>query len=104
MSSSPRWQILSLIIMSVVLVGLGVWLFQAGFVLLGCGFIGVFLWRAQQFATWLIVPVKAPPEVTPALNSPWQRVILSVVCLLAAGVCAVGIYLWHLWPEEWQAG
>jgi hypothetical protein len=91
-------------IMSVVLVAFGVWLLQAGFVLLGCGFIGVFLWRGQQFATWLIAPAKIPSEVTPSFSSPWQRLILSVVCFLAAGVCAVGVYLCHLWPEEWQAG
>jgi multisubunit Na+/H+ antiporter MnhG subunit len=24
--------------------------------------------------------------------------------MLGAAVCALGVYLWRLWPEEWQAG
>jgi peptidoglycan/LPS O-acetylase OafA/YrhL len=32
------------------------------------------------------------------------RPFLSVICLLGAAVCAVEVYLWRLWPEEWQAG
>jgi di/tricarboxylate transporter len=39
-----------------------------------------------------------------SLTSTWQRLLLSVICLLGAAVCAVGVYLWRLWPEEWQAG
>jgi hypothetical protein len=31
-------------------------------------------------------------------------VLQSVVYLLGAAVCALGIYLWRLWPAEWQAG
>jgi len=99
-----QWQVLSLIVMSLAGIVLGVWLLRAGFVLLGCVGIAVFLWRGQQFATWLAVPRMAPSGVTPPLNSWWQRFLLSIVCLLGAAVCAVGIYVWRLWPEEWQAG
>ncbi len=42
--------------------------------------------------------------VTPPLNSWWQRLLLSVVCLLGAAACAIGVYLWRWWPEQWQAG
>jgi len=97
-------QILFLIVMALVGVVLGVWLLRAGFVALGCAFIALFLWRGQQFATWLAIPRMAPSDVTLPLNSWWQRLLLSIVCLLGAAVCAVGIYLWRLWPEEWQAG
>ena len=67
---------------------------------LGC----CFLWRGQQFVVWFLAPVNAPSGVTSPLTSTWQRLLLSVVCLLGAAVCAVGIYLWRLWPEQWQAG
>jgi hypothetical protein len=99
-----QWQILALIVMAVVGVGLGIWLFRTGFTVLGCTYIGLFLWRGQQFAVWLIATHTAPSDVTPPLSSTWQRLLLSIICLLGAGVCAVGVYLWHLWPEEWQAG
>ncbi len=97
-------KILALIIMSVIGVGLGVWLFRAGFTLLGCVYMGLFLWRGQQFAVWLIAPKLAPPDATPAMNSSRQRILLSLICFLGSAVCALGVYLWHLWPEEWQAG
>jgi hypothetical protein len=90
--------------MSLIGVVLGIWLTWLGFIGLGSLFIGVFLWRAQQFALWLIAPNQVPSDFTPPLISSWQRLLLSVVCLLAAGVCAVGVYLWRSWPEEWQAG
>src|SRR6267142_7038973 len=99
-----RWQVLSLIIMSLVGVGLGVWLFRAGFVLLGSVYIGLFLWRGQLFAIWLIGPGTVPSDVTPPLNFWWQRLLLSIVSLLGAVVCAIGVYLWQWWPEQWQAG
>jgi hypothetical protein len=79
-------------------------LVRAGFTVLGCVCIAVFLWRGQQFAVWLIAPSLAPSDVTPPLNAWWQRLLLSIVCLLGAAVCAVGVYLWQLWPENWQAG
>jgi hypothetical protein len=104
MVSSRRWQILALITMALVGVGFGIWLLRAGFITLGCVWIGVFLWRGQQFAVWLIAPVKAPSDVTLPLTSIWQRLLLSVICLLGAAICAVGVYLWRLWPEQWQAG
>jgi hypothetical protein len=104
MIGSRRRQISILITMALVGIGFGIWLFQLGFATLGCVYIGIFLWRGQQFAVWFVAPAKAPPDVTPALTSRWQRVLLSIVCLLGSSVCAVGIYLWHLWPEEWQAG
>jgi multisubunit Na+/H+ antiporter MnhG subunit len=90
--------------MAIIGVGLAIWLFQAGFVKLGCLGIGVFLWRSRQFAAWLIVPASAPSDGTPPLRSKWQRILLSTVCLFGAAVCALGIYLWRWWPEEWQAG
>lgn len=99
-----RWQILALIGMSLVGVAFGIWLFRTSFTILGCLYIGVFLWRAQQCAVWLIAPARAPSDVTPPLNSWWQRLLLSVVCFLGAAVCAIGVYVWRWWPEEWQAG
>jgi hypothetical protein len=104
MVGSRRWQILALVAMALVGVGFGIWLFRAGFTILGCVYIGVFLWRGQQFAIWLIAPERAPSEVTLPLSSWQQRLLLSIVCLLGASVCAVGVYLWRMWPEEWQAG
>ena len=104
MASGRRWQILALIAMSVVGIAFGIWLFGAGFAILGCAYTVLFLWRGQQFAIWFFVPSRAPSDVTPPLSSWWQRLLLSIVCLLGAAVCAVGVYLWRLWPEEWQAG
>jgi hypothetical protein len=104
MIGTRRWQVVALIVASLVGVVLGIWLFRAGFTVLGCVFIGVFLWRGQQFSVWLLAPAGAPSDVAPALSSSWQRLLLSIVCLLGAAVCAVGIYLWRLWPEQWQAG
>jgi hypothetical protein len=99
-----RWQILGLMAMAVVGIVFGVWLFREGFVGLGCFWMAVFLWRAQQFAVWFISPIKAPSNVVAPLASKTQRMLLSVICLIAASVCAVGIYLCRLYPEDWQAG
>jgi hypothetical protein len=104
MISRRRWQILALIAMALIGIGLGVWLLRTGFVALSCLYIGVFLWRMQQFVVWFIFPVKAPSDRTLPMTSRWERLLLSVVCLLGAAVCAVGVYLWRLWPDEWQAG
>src|SRR5258708_5338451 len=104
MIDSRRWQILALITMALVGIGFGIWLLREGFVTLGCIWVALFLWRGQQFAVWFIAPVKAPSDVTPALTSRWQRLLLSIICLLGAAVCALGAYLCRLWPEEWQAG
>jgi|SRR5579864_8931472 len=104
MVSNRRWQILGLIVMALVGVGFGIWLLRAGFITLGCVWIGVFLWRGQQFTVWLVAPDMAPSDVASPLTSTWQRVLLSIICLLGAAVCALGIYLWRLWPEQWQAG
>ena len=101
---SRRWQILALIIMALVGIGFGIWLLREGFVALGCFCIGVFLWRGQQFAVWFIAPVRSPSDVTSPLTSRWQRLLLSIVCLLGAAVCAIGVYLWWWWPDQWQAG
>jgi hypothetical protein len=104
MPSNRKRQVLGLILMAVVGVAFGIWLLRAGFLVLGCFWVGVFLWRGQQFVVWFLAPVKAPSGVTPPLTSTWQRLLLSIVCLLGAAVCAAGIYLWRLWPEQWQAG
>lgn len=101
---SRRWQILTLITMALVGISFGTWLLRSGYIALGCVWVGVFVWRGQQFVVWFIVPNKAPSGVTAPLISKWQRLLLSVTCLLGAAVCAVGIYLWRLWPEQWQAG
>ena len=101
---SRRWQILALMTMALVGIGFGIWLFRVGFITLGCFWMAVFLWRGQQVAVWFVAPVRAPSDITPPLASRWQRLLLSIVCLLGAAVCAVGVYLWRLWPEQWQAG
>ena len=98
-----RWQILALLMMSLVGVSFGIWLLRKGFIRLGCIWVGVFLWQGQQFAVWFVAPARAPSDAALPLNSRWQRLLLSIVCLLGASVCAVGVYLWRLWPEEWQA-
>ena len=90
--------------MALVGVGFGIWLLRAGFIILGCLWIAAFVWRAQQFAVWFMAPLKAPSDVTPQLLSRAQRLLLSIICLLGAAVCGVGIYLWRMWPEQWQAG
>jgi hypothetical protein len=100
-----RRKILALMVMALIGVGLGVWLVRRGFVYLGCLFVAVFIWRAQEFLVWFITPFKAPDDYyTPPLTSRWQSVLLSVICLVAGIVCAVGVYLWRLWPEKWEAG
>jgi hypothetical protein len=104
MAGNRQLQILLLVFASLLGIVIGVWLLSAGFVALGCAFIALFLWRGQQFAIWLAVPRMAPADVTPPLSSLWQRLLLSIVCLLGAGTCAVGVYLWRMWPEEWQVG
>jgi len=103
MIESSRWQILALIAMAPVGIFLGIWLFRAGFPVLGCVYVGVFLWRGQQFALRLVAPGVAPTDVTLPMSS-GQRFLLSIICLFGAAFCAIGVYLWRLWPEEWQAG
>lgn len=104
MISNRQRQIFGLIVMAVIGVGFGIWLLRTGFLALGSLWVGVFLWRGQQFVVWFLAPVKAPSGGTPPLTSKWQRLLLSMVCLLGAAVCAIGIYLWRWWPEQWQAG
>jgi hypothetical protein len=104
MNGSRQRQILGLIVMAFIGVSFGIWLLRAGFLAPGCLWIGVFLLQGQRFVVWFLAPVKAPTGVTPPLASKWQRLLLSIICLLGAAVCAVGIYLWRLWPEQWQAG
>jgi hypothetical protein len=104
MVRSRRLQILVLVAMALVGVCFGIWLFRDGFIALGCLWIAVFVWRAQQFTVWLVAPFKAPSDFAPPLTSRGQRLLLSVICLLGAAVCAVGVYLWRWWPEQWQAG
>jgi hypothetical protein len=90
--------------MALVGAGFGIWLLHVGYVALGCAWAGLFLWQGQQFVVWFIAPAKAPSDFTPPLTSRGQRILLSIVCLLGAAVCAIGIYLWWWWPEQWQAG
>ncbi|HSY98057.1 MAG TPA: hypothetical protein VK788_01060 [Terriglobales bacterium] len=104
MTGGRRWQILALIVMALVGVVLGVWLFRAGFTVLGCVYVTVFLWRGQQFALWLIAPSMAPSDVILPMSSRLQRFLLSIICLFGGAVSAIGVYLWRVWPEEWQAG
>ena len=104
MTGNRRWPILLLIVMSLVGIGLGIWLFRAGEILLGCIEIGLWLWMAQRFAIFLIVPGAVPSNVALPVRSLWQRILLAIVCLLGAAICAVGVYLWYWWPEEWHAG
>jgi hypothetical protein len=104
MIGSRQRKILGLILMALIGVGFGVRLLHAGYTIIGCVSVGVFLWRGQQFSVWLIVPSSAPSDTTPPLTSRWERLLLSIVCVLGAAVCAVGVYLCRLWPEEWQAG
>ena len=53
---------------------------------------------------------EADSDVTcPVVLGIWlfrQASLFPVVSTLVYffGVCAVGVYLWRLWPEEWQAG
>jgi hypothetical protein len=103
--SGRQKRILALVVMSLIGIGFGGWLVRRGFVYLGCLFVSVFIWRAQEFLVWFITPFKAPDDYyAPPLTSRWQRVLLSVICLVAGIVCAVGVYLWRLWPEQWEAG
>jgi len=104
MLSSRRLKILGLITMAFVGVGFGIWLVRRQFVTLGSVWIGVFVWRAQQFAVWFLSPIKAPSDTTAPLTSKWQRLLLLIVGLLGATVCGAGVYLSLLWPEQWQAG
>jgi peptidoglycan/LPS O-acetylase OafA/YrhL len=90
--------------MALIGVSLGIWLLRAGYTTFGRIWTCVFLWRAQRFGVWLIGPDVAPSGVTPHLASKRQRFLLSGICILGATVCAVGVYLWCLWPKEWQAG
>lgn len=90
---SRQWQTLALIAMALFGVGFGIWLLRKGFAALGGLFVGLFLWRVQQFVVWFIAPARAPSDVTPPLTSRWQPLLLSIVCLLGAAVCAVGVYL-----------
>ena len=99
-----RWQVWTLIGISLVGVAFGIWLCWAGFPLMGSLCLGVFLWRAQQFALWLVVPRMIPSDTTPTLGSCWEHLLLLVICLLGTAVCAVGAYIWRWWPEHWQAG
>jgi hypothetical protein len=104
MLSRHQWHVPLLILMSVIGAALGIWLIRAGFIVLGCIYIAVFLWRSKQFVGWMIAPARIPSDSTPSFASWKQHLVLSVICLLGAAVCAIGVYLWRWWPEEWQAG
>ena len=60
MMDGKRLQISGLVLMAILAVGLGIWLLRAGYTALGCVWVGVFLWRAQQFSFWLIVRKRHP--------------------------------------------
>jgi len=55
-----RLQVWTLIGMSLVGVIFGIWLCWAGFPLIGSPCLGVFLWRAQRFALWLVALARFP--------------------------------------------
>ena len=93
---------LILVLMACIGIGLGMWLFRSGEVVLGSLSIALWTWNARLYAIWLIVPRR--PIAAKPFASLWQRVTLATVCFLAAGICGVGAYIWRLWPEEWQAG
>jgi hypothetical protein len=99
-----QWQVWTLIGMSLVGITFGIWLCWADFPFIGSLWLGVFLWWARQLVVGLVAPRKIPSEVAPTLTSWWERLTIGVICLLGIVVCAVGIYLWRSWPEEWQAG
>ena len=90
--------------MSLVGVTFGIWLCWADFPLIGSLWLGLFLWWARQLAVGLVAPRRIPIDIAPTLSSRSERLLLWVICLLGMAVCAVGIYLWRWWPEEWQAG
>lgn len=98
------WIILPLVLMSLVAIGLGVWLCFRGQALLGCFWIGAWLYAAQRYSIWLIAPGTAPRESRPAFVSMTQRLLFGSVTFGAAAVSAIGVYLCYWWPEEWQAG
>ena len=83
----------------------GLWLFKAGFVLLGCMYMALWLWNANRFAFWLMLPVdRSVSELPLAASTRAQRVVLAVICLAVACVSAVGVYIWYVSPVDWQAG
>ncbi|MGD0761524.1 MAG: hypothetical protein ABR921_21715 [Candidatus Sulfotelmatobacter sp.] len=104
MADRRQWQVWVLFALSLAGVALGIWLVRGGFAILGCLLMGVFLWRAQQFVGWILVPGIVPPDATLRLESRGQRVLLALASLLGAALCALGVYLWRFWPEQWQAG
>lgn len=93
-----------LILMCCVGVAFGIWLFRAHFILLGCLYVGVWLWNAQRFALWLMAPSDATVSEVLQPSTGAQRVILAIICLAAAGISAWGAYWWYVSPEDWQAG
>jgi hypothetical protein len=94
----------ALIVLSLVGIAFGVWLFLARFVLLGFLYLGVWLWNAQRFALWLLTPESPATTETPQPFGRVQRAVLAIVCLVASGIIAWGVYWWYLSPEDWQAG
>jgi uncharacterized integral membrane protein len=99
-----RWQVWTLIGMSLVGVTFGIWLCWADFPFIGSLWLGVFLWWARQLAVGLVASRKISTDIAPPLSSWLDRLLLWVICLLGMAVCAVGVYVWRLWPEEWPAG
>jgi hypothetical protein len=93
-----------LIALSLVGIGFGIWLFWARFVLLGCLYMGVWLWNAQRFALWLLSPRAPAVADVPQSFGRVQRTVLAIVCLIAAGISGWGGYWWYFSPEDWQAG
>lgn len=83
-----RRQILTLTVMSLVGVLFGVWLFHAGFAILGCVYIGLFLWGGQKFAVWLIPPAMAPIAI-------WRRRIGVISTVLGVPLFAAASFLYE---------
>ena len=83
-----RRQTLTLTVLSLVGVLFGIWLFRTGFAILGCVYIGVFLWCGQKFAVWLIPSAMAPISI-------WRRRIGTVSTVLGFPLFAAACFVYE---------
>lgn len=70
-----RWQIALLLVMSALGVAFGAWLFKTSEVAIGCFYMGIWLFLAQRYSLWLMIPEAAPREVAPRFTSRLQRLL-----------------------------